>query len=55
MLAKPDKASTEHLDFKKFGESIRGLYGTDVSDEFLEAAKTGDPIAIHEDRTVEVG
>jgi predicted aconitase with swiveling domain len=26
-----------------------------LGDEFLEAVKTGDPIAIHEDGTVEVG
>lgn len=48
MLARPDKASTEHLDFEKFGERIRGSYGTDVSDEVINAqtaqvfAKNGD-------------
>jgi hypothetical protein len=26
-----------------------------LGDEFLEVVKTGDPIAIHEDGTVEVG
>jgi hypothetical protein len=26
-----------------------------LGDEFLESVKTGDPIAIHEDGTVEVG
>ena len=26
-----------------------------LGDEFIEAVKTGDPIAIHEDGTVEVG
>ena len=26
-----------------------------LGDEFLEAVKTGDPISIHEDGTVEVG
>jgi hypothetical protein len=26
-----------------------------LGDEFLDAVKTGDPIAIHEDGTVEVG
>jgi hypothetical protein len=54
---------SEHID----SVSYAGLLMDDVwngrrvitidllGDEFIEAVKTGDPIAIHEDGTVEVG
>jgi pimeloyl-ACP methyl ester carboxylesterase len=49
LLKKPDQALTEHLDFKKFAEGLRGTYGKgNATDEILNAqtaqvfAKDGD-------------
>ena len=49
LLKKPDKAATEHLDFKKFAEGLRSSYGKGkATDEILNAqaaqvfAKDGD-------------
>jgi len=49
LLKKPDKAATEHLDFKKFAEGLRSSYGKgNATDEILTAqaaqvfAKDGD-------------
>ena len=49
LLKKPDKAATEHLDFKEFAEGLRSSYGKgNATDEILNAqtaqvfAKDGD-------------
>jgi pimeloyl-ACP methyl ester carboxylesterase len=49
LLKKPDKAATEHLDFKEFAEGMRSSYGKGkATDEILNAqtaqvfAKDGD-------------